>query len=45
MRENKYMKNIIIVAFLALVLGAGLGYYLGYDHGFEQAAEILPQLP
>lgn len=36
MNKNK----VVTVAFLALVVGAGLGFYFGYDIGFEKAAVV-----
>ena len=34
-------KNLIIVAVLCLVIGAAVGYYFGYDIGWERAVDYL----
>ena len=34
-------KNIIIVGVICLVVGAAVGYYFGYDIGWERAVESL----
>jgi len=34
-------KNLIIVAIVCLVIGATVGYYFGYDIGWERAVEQL----
>jgi hypothetical protein len=34
-------KNLIIAAVVCLIVGAALGYYFGYDIGWEGAVEQL----
>jgi hypothetical protein len=35
------MRNyrLVFVSALVLLVGAAIGYYLGYDHGWEQAVQ------
>ncbi|MEK9179787.1 MAG: peptidylprolyl isomerase [Patescibacteria group bacterium] len=35
------IKTILFVVLAVVVLGAGVGYYFGYDIGFEKAADIV----
>lgn len=34
-------KVLILVAAGSLAIGGAIGYYFGYDHGFERATSIL----
>jgi hypothetical protein len=35
-----YRNSIAIIVLLALIVGLGLGYYFGYDHGWEKSSNL-----
>lgn len=35
------MKKKILMVLVPLLLGLAVGYYFGYDNGFEKAAKLL----